>query len=281
MSQIKMLKGALANLNNVSIKDGQFLITVDEGKIYLDNGSTRIQLYKKDLDAILSNIGILTDLTTTEKTNLVKAINEVRAAVEAGETGSQVTIDTTTTTEGAAKSYTIKQGETTIGIIDIPKDMVISSAEVVKNPEDQDPGTYIEITIANATKDKIYINVKDLIDIYTAAAGATQVQLAVSATNEISATIVAGSITSTELASDAVETTKIKDANVTTAKLADEAVTQEKIANDAVGADQLANDAVDTAALLDSSVTLAKLNNDVKDRLAAVEWGDFPTTPAE
>lgn len=281
MAQIKMLRGASTNLGNVAIKDGQLLITVDEGKVYLDNGSTRIELNKKDFDSILSKIGTLTELTTTEKTNLVKAINEVRAAVDAGGTGSQVTIDTTTTTEGYSKSYTIKQGENTVGVIDIPKDMVISAAEVVKNPEGQAPGTYIEITIANTTEDKIYINVKDLIDVYTAEANATQVQLTVSATNEISAVIVAGSVTATELANDAVETNKIKDQNVTTDKIANGAVTQDKIANDAVGADQLANDAVDTAAILDKSVTLAKLNDDVKDKLNAVEWEDFPTTPVE
>lgn len=147
MAQIKMLRGASTNLGNVAIKDGQLLITVDEGKVYLDNGSTRIELNKKDFDSILSKIGTLTELTTTEKTNLVKAINEVRAAVDAGGTGSQVTIDTTTTTEGYSKSYTIKQGENTVGVIDIPKDMVISAAEVVKNPEGQDPGTYIEIKL--------------------------------------------------------------------------------------------------------------------------------------
>lgn len=281
MAQIKMLRGTSTNLGNVVIKDGQLLITVDEGKIYLDNGSTRIELNKKEFDSIISKIGTLTELTTTNKTDLVKAINEVRAAVDAGGTGSQVTIDTSTTTDGYSKSYTIKQGENTVGVIDIPKDMVISSATIVKNPEGQDPGTYIEITIANATEDKIYINVKELIDVYTAQQSATQVQLTVSPTNEISAVIVAGSITATELANDSVETSKIKDQNVTTDKIANSAITQDKIANDAVGADQLANDAVDTAAILDQSVTLAKLNDDVKNKLGAVEWEDFPTTSIE
>lgn len=165
-------------------------------------------------------IGSLEDLDTTNKGNLVSAINEVRQSIEAGGTGSVVTITTDTTTEGYAKSYTIKQGSSTVGTIDIPKDMVVSSGTVEKDPEDHDPGTYLVLTLANATNDKIYINVGTLVDIYTAQQSATKVQLSInSGTREISATIVAGSITATELASNAVTTAKIADSNVTKAKL--------------------------------------------------------------
>lgn len=155
---------------------------------------------KDSSDAIDAKIGTLADLDTTAKTDLVNAINEVRAAVDAGGTGSQVTIDTTTTTEGYLKSYTIKQGENTVGVIDIPKDLVVTSGEIVVDP-DQYTGTYIKLTIANQEA-PIYINVADLVDAYTAQASATQVQLAISDTNEISATIVAGSIGTTELSSE-------------------------------------------------------------------------------
>lgn len=174
---------------------------------------------KDSADAIDAKIGTLADLDTTAKTDLVNAINEVRAAVDAGGTGSQVTIDTATTTDGYLKSYTIKQGENTIGVIDIPKDLVVTAGEVVVDPEGQTAGTYVKLTIANQ-ETPIYINVADLVDAYTAQASATQVQLVISDTNEISATIVAGSITATELAENAVTTAKIADANVTLAKLA-------------------------------------------------------------
>ena len=75
------------------------------------------------------------------------------------------------------------------------------------------------MTIANQ-ETPIYINVKTLVDVYTAQASASQIQLAISATNEISATIVAGSVGTTELADSAITTVKIADANVTLAKLA-------------------------------------------------------------
>ena len=175
------------------------------------------------IEDVEAKIGNLESLNTTAKTNLVGAINEVLAAVGAGGTDAQVTISTDATTPGMAKSYTIKQGSSTVGTIDIPKDMVVSSAEVVTDPEDQDPGTYIVLTIANATKDKVYINVGKLVDIYTAQQGAAQVQLSIDQSrNVISATIVAGSITATELAANAVTTEKIADANVTKAKLSSE-----------------------------------------------------------
>lgn len=172
-----------------------------------------------DADAIEEDLGDVEGLSTTNKT-VVSAINEVLAAVGTGGTAAVVTVTTDTTTEGALKSYTIKQGTTTVGVIDIPKDMVVQSGSVVTNPEGQPEGTYIKLVLANATNDEIFVNVGNLVDIYKAQASAAQVQLAIdSSTREISATIVAGSITSTELAANAVITEKIADGNVTKAKL--------------------------------------------------------------
>ena len=174
-------------------------------------------------ESVEGKIGTLDNLTMTNKTDLVVALNEVAASVEAGGTGSVVKISTETTTEGYAKSYTFTQGSKKLGVIDIPKDMVVSNGTVEKDPNDQPPGTYLVLTLANATNDKVYINVGTLVDIYTANAEATQIQLAIdSTTREISATIVAGSITATELAADAVVTAKIADGNVTKAKLSTE-----------------------------------------------------------
>ena len=170
-------------------------------------------------DTINAKIGDVSTLTTTEKTNLVGAVNEVKSAVDSAKTAGEVTVTTDSTTEGYLKTYTIKQGGVEISKIDIPKDLVVTSGEVVVDPDGQPAGTYIKLTIANQ-ETPIYINVKTLVDVYTAQASATQIQLAISSTNEISATIVAGSVTATELATNSVTTVKIADANVTLAKLA-------------------------------------------------------------
>lgn len=174
-----------------------------------------------EVDAVETDLGNVDGLSTKNKT-VVGAINEVLAAVGAGGTAAAITITTDTTTDGALKSYTVKQGTTTIGVIDIPKDMVVESGSVVTNPEGQAEGTYIKLVLANVAE-PLYINVGKLVDIYTVQANATQVQLAIdSATREISAAIVAGSVTATELAANAVTTEKIADANVTKAKLSSE-----------------------------------------------------------
>ena len=171
-----------------------------------------------EIDAVETDMGDVDTLSTTNKT-VVGAINEVLAAVGTGGTASVVTVTTDVTTDGALKSYTIKQGETTVGVIDIPKDMVVEAGEVVTNPDGQPVGTYIKLVLANVAE-PLYINVGTLVDIYKAKENATQVQLAIDpVTREISATIVAGSIGTTELADGAITTVKIADANVTLAKL--------------------------------------------------------------
>ena len=214
-ADIKKNTDAIAKLNGDETTDGSIAKAV---KTAQDTLQGKIDVNKKEVDG---KIGTLTDLTTDDKTSLVKAINENKAAIDAAKAADKVTLDTTTTTDGMLKSYTVKQGTKTIGVIDIPKDMVVKSGVVEENPEGQEAGTYLVLTLANATEDTIYINVGKLVDIYTVKANATQIQLAIdSSTREISATIVAGSVGTAELADGAVVTAKIADGNVTKAKLA-------------------------------------------------------------
>ena len=199
--QVKTNTDAIATLNGADTEDGSVAKAV-----------------KDSADAINAKIGTLADLDTTAKTDLVGAINEVLKSVEAGGTGSVVTMTTDTTTDGYLKTYTFKQGNTEIGKVDIPKDLVIQSGEIVVDPDGQTAGTYLKLTIANQTA-PVFVNVKDLVDAYTAQANGTQIQLAISDTNEISATIVAKSIGTNELADASINTAKIADGNVTLAKL--------------------------------------------------------------
>lgn len=193
--------------------DLQGLQTYDEK---LENEKLSPMKYdiKKNSDAI----GDITKLNTTAKTDIVSAINEVKSSV--GEAVGSITIETETTSTGVLKSYTVKQGDDIIGVIDIPKDLVVSEGSVVVDPEGQESGTYIKLAIANQEA-PLYINVGTLVDIYKAKKNATQIQIAInSSTREISATIIAGSVGTSELSDDAVTTVKIADANVTLAKLA-------------------------------------------------------------
>lgn len=188
-------------------------------KAAADAAQADVDALEERVGVVEGDVGTLDNLSTSAKGDLVSAINEVRASVSAGGTAAAVSLDTSSTSEGALKSYTLYQGETKIGVIDIPKDMVVEFGEVVTNPEGLEEGTYIMLVLANVP-DPLYINVGTLVDIYKAKASASQVQIAIdSSTREISATIVSGSIGTAELADDAVTTVKIVDANVTKAKL--------------------------------------------------------------
>lgn len=81
----------------------------------------------------------------------------------------------TLTKDSTGLVYTLSQGGTEIGKINIPKDMVVQSGSVVKGTFAQDGGftentagkdTALKLVIANST-DVVYINVKDLASIYT------------------------------------------------------------------------------------------------------------------
>lgn len=115
-------------LANGAVKSNTDAITVLNGADTVE-GSVAKQV-KDAKTEVEGKIGTLTELDTTAQTDLVSAINEVRSAIDAGGTEAQVTINTATTTEGMAKSYTVKQGSNTVGVIDIPTsytDTVIDS----------------------------------------------------------------------------------------------------------------------------------------------------------
>ena len=111
-----------------------------------------------------------------------------------------------TANAGYLKSYTFTGPDGTPVDIDIPKDLVVTKGEVVKEGKD----TFIQLTIANQVA-PVKINVKDLVDVYTVADTA-QVHLALSDANQITASIVPGSIAKTDLTSAVQESLDKADA---------------------------------------------------------------------
>lgn len=215
------------------ISDAQEAATYDDTSIRADI-TANAKAIESEAERAKGVEGDLTNLNTSAKNNLVSAINEVRNTVAVGGVAAAITVDTSTTTTGYLKSYTIKQGENVISTIDIPKDLVVQSGSVVTNPEGFDEGTYIKLIIANSDE-PLYINVGKLVDIYVAKANATQVQIVVdNASREISATIVAESIGTTELSNNAVTTAKIVDKNITKEKLSDDIISSLTKADSAV-----------------------------------------------
>ena len=126
---------------------------------------------------------------TTVKTELIgdmtgatKTLGGLEDRIDALTTGSNVSISTATTTEGYLKSYTFSQNGATIGTIDIPKDLVVTSGEVVEVSGVK----YLRLTIANQQA-PVDIAVSDLVDVYTEGNG-----IEISTGNVISAKVVAG-----------------------------------------------------------------------------------------
>lgn len=143
-----------------------------------------------------------------------------------------------TANEGAAASYTFKQAATNLNVtIDIPKDMVVSSGTVQTYEADALPtgvteaGTYLVLTLANATNDKVYINVSHLIEYVTSGSEATDdVIIAVSADHKVTATLSAAIKASLTKADTAVQPADLQTAVVATKYVSGFTVTDGKVA---------------------------------------------------
>lgn len=150
--------------------------------------------------------------TATAKTVGVKLDPDASNAIELGEAGLKVVVP-------AAAEYSIvkaaesgdyaavynltKDGKNVGASINIPKDMVVKSGEVATNPDETHTGTFLVLTLANATEDKIYINVADLIEYVTSGSKTgDMVVIDVSADHKVTATITDGTVTKAKLAVD-------------------------------------------------------------------------------
>lgn len=193
------LAATKTTMTEVEAKD---YATKTEAQGYADAKDTAIAEAKKAGTDAMAKIGTIPEGATA--TTAIGYVDEKIAAIPA-QVDYTVTCDTSTP-EGVAKRYVLNQKGSAIATIDIPSDMVVSSGKVVENPAGQTTGTYIELTLANATKDKIYINVGDLIEYVTGAAAADGIiTTSVDDNHVLTATIGDGTITKTKLA-DTVQT---------------------------------------------------------------------------
>lgn len=111
-------------------------------------------------------------------------------------------------TEGMSASYQLTKDGAVVGaVIDIPKDMVVKSGSVQTFAAGEIPagvteaGTYIVLVLANATSDKLYIKVDDLIEYVTSGSKAgDMVEIKIDAEHKVTAVINDGTITKAKLA---------------------------------------------------------------------------------
>ena len=158
---------------------------------------------------------LTTDNCTYECRNGVWVKIASSAEVTSAQNASKVTV------EKSGDNYVVKQNGVQVGVaITVPKDMVVESGEIVAGtwsdgtfkPSTSGKGKALKLVIANGGG-TVYIDVADLVDVYTGSATAT-VSVTIGSDNKISAVIQGGSITEAHLASAFVTT--LKSATITT-----------------------------------------------------------------
>ena len=179
--------------------------TKTEAQGYADAKDAAIAEAKKAGTDAMAKIGTIPEGATA--TTAIGYVDEKIAAIPA-QVDYSVTCDTSTPA-GVAKRYVLSQRGSAIATIDIPSDMVVKSGTVETKAEAGVwgvAGTYLVLTLANATSDKVYINVSDLIEYVTGARAADGIiTTSVDDNHVLTATIGDGTITKAKLA-EAVQT---------------------------------------------------------------------------
>lgn len=190
-----------------------------------DTDLANVKAIKDFVAAEIAKIPEQTDYTVTLVDETTGTGELTKQTIKQGEVGSEIEVGTivvpdlkmevkATPNDGYLKTYQLTYGTGSTFEIDIPKDLVVESGEVIV-VSDESPvsgltnGTYLKLVIVGQTE-PIYIDVRDLCDVYTGKTATDGVSVAVSETNEISATLIGKAVTEANL--DDALATKITDA---------------------------------------------------------------------
>lgn len=193
--------------------------TKTEAQGYADAKDAAIADAKKAGTDAMAKIGTIPEGATA--TTAIGYVDEKIAAIPA-QVNYTVTADTSTPA-GVAKRYVLSQNGSEIVTIDIPKDMVVSSGTVEVKADAGVwgvAGTYLVLTLANATSDKVYINVGDLIEYVTSGSKAgDMVEIKIDAEHKVTAVINDGTITKAKLAQGVQDSLALADSALQAADL--------------------------------------------------------------
>ena len=154
-------------------------------------------------------------LGTSSDASTAKTVHGLDKKIDAIKADSSVSVVESVGTGDVLKVYTVKQGDVSVGNINIPKDFLVKSGTIgtcstADNPiAGLEPGDkYLDFVVnsidGTGTDSHIYIAVKDLTDVYTGG-DTTTINVSVGSTNEITASVNTGSI-STSLLDTSVQT---------------------------------------------------------------------------
>ena len=182
-----------------------------------DTNLANVKAIKDFVAAEIGKIPAATDYTVTITNETTGTGEKTRQTIKQGKSGSEVEIGTivvpdlkmevkATPNDGYLKTYQFTYGTGTTFEVDIPKDLVVESGEVIV-VTDEAPvsgltnGTYLKLVIVNQAE-PIYIDVKDLCDVYTGKVVTDGVSVTISDTNEISAALVGKAVSESNLTDD-------------------------------------------------------------------------------
>ena len=191
-----------------------------------DTDLANVKAIKDFVAAQIAKIPAAIDYTVTLVDEAAGENELTKQTIKQGKAGSEAAIGTIVVpnlkmevkaapNNGYLKTYQFTYGTGSAFEIDIPKDLVVESGEVIVVADDSPVsgltnGTYLKLVIANQTE-PVYINVADLCDVYTGKTATDGVSVAISASNEISATLVGKAVTESNL--DDALAQKINDAD--------------------------------------------------------------------
>ena len=190
-----------------------------------DTDLANVKAIKDFVAAEIAKIPAQVDYTVTLVDETAGTGEKTKQTIKQGKSGSEKEVGTIVVpdlkmevkaapNDGYLKTYQFTYGTGSTFEIDIPKDLVVTAGEIIvvnsSSPvSGLTDGTYLKLTIANQTE-PVYIDVKDLCDVYTGKTATDGVSVSVSETNEISATLVGKAVTEANL--EDTLATKITDA---------------------------------------------------------------------
>ena len=190
--------------------DSNFLSSIPDE--YVTEGELNLKNYQNDTEVqtkINTEINKLNKDDSAVVGQYVSSVSEENGIITVSRENLPEQIDytvtiTESTPEGFAKVYNIKQTSTGLNAtINIPKDMVVSSGKVetyTLSGEWGLAGTYLVLTLANATSDKVYINVGNLIEYVTSGSTADdQIQIEIDNEHKVTAILKNSSVTKEQL----------------------------------------------------------------------------------
>lgn len=179
-----------------------------------DTDLANVKAIKAFVAAEIAKIPAAIDYTVTITDETAGTGEKTKQTIKQGASGFEVEIGTIVVPDlkmevkaipnnGYLKTYQFTYGTGSTFEVDIPKDLVVTAGEIIVVDSSHPisgltDGTYLKLTIANQTN-PVYIDVKDLCDVYTGKTETDGVSVSISSTNEISATLVGKAVSEANL----------------------------------------------------------------------------------